>query len=171
MTAMRPPFTYVYPYKTLIEVEAPQYAGQRTAVRSAGDWRDAASYTGVSGLGGNALTPFVFGYAAYYACKNGYLPASDCADYGIPPGTVMPGTCPDTFKLDGQCVCPAGSELEGGGCAYPDGYLVDKDGALPIGGSADGSSKSQYGGLLLGAALVAGMAALVISQKEGRRNK
>ncbi len=165
MTAMRPPYTYVYPRKTGIEVEAPQVLGQRRAVREPGDHRDGnLSFRGF----GNAATPYVFGYAAYYACKEGYLPASACADVGIPPGTTMPGTCPDTFKLDGECFCPAGSDLEGGGCAYPDGYLVDKDGALPIGGSADGSEGST-GVWLLGGALAVGLAALVVFKKEGRR--
>lgn len=86
------------------------------------------------GLGFFILPAIAGGYAVYWGCKNGLLPASSCNDVGIAPGPEMPGTCPDAYKLDGKCFCPAGSELPDGGCSYPGAYTVGADGALPIGG-------------------------------------
>jgi len=185
---MIPPYTYVYPLKALDEVEAPQLFGQRTAVRPSGDTRDGdfrGFDPGLSGLGstgrgyayrvnqaygglGFAILPALAGgYLVYEGCKQGLLPKEACDAIAISPGKEMPGICPDSYKIDGACMCPVGAETPAGGCAYPDAYTVDATGSLPIGGALPDPPATQKTDpkLLLLGALALTLGAVLVFQK------
>lgn len=136
---MIPAYTYVYPFKTLDEGEAPQTRGQCSAIAPSGYTRQNGGFHG-AGLGMFWSVPLIGGYAVYEGCKAGYLPESMCGALAIEtPGKTMSGACPAEYKIDGACVCPKGGELPDGGCTYQPGFTVDASGALPIGGSAEAS--------------------------------
>ncbi len=166
---MTPLYTYVYPLKAIDQYEAPQVRGQRTAIRPWGQETRDGGWSGfghggsTDGLGG--LLPLIAGaYGVYWGCKNGYLPADACKEVSVLPGKEMPGTCPDAYKLEGQCFCPAGSETADGGCMYPDAYQVDPTGALPIGGGAPPEPKNDP--LLVGAVALAVLVGAVLVFKK-----
>lgn len=176
---MIPPYTFVYPQKTLTQAESPQTMGQRLAVRPSGDVRGGAQMfptTGTwNGLGAGPdglgfffppLIPLIAGgYAIDYACKNGYLEGDDCKDIGITPGKNMPGSCPNEFKLDGQCYCPVDAETPSGGCAYPGAGTVDGNGALPIGGGTGPAPAASNTLWILGGLAAAGAAVYFLRKK------
>lgn len=159
---MIPPYTYVYPFKTLDEAEAPQTAGQCSAVAPPGYTRQNGGFHGLGGL----LPLLVGGYAVEQGCAAGILPAGVCETLSFEtPGKSMPGSCPEAYKVDGSCVCPKGSETADGGCTYEPGYTVDANGALPIGGSSTPTSSGPSTTTLWIAAAVAVTAAVVLLRK------
>jgi len=139
---MIPVYTYVYPFKTLDEGEAPQTQGQCSAIAPPGYTRQNGGFHGgLSGLGMFWSVPLLGGFAVYEGCKAGYLPESICGAVDIEtPGKTMNGACPEAYKVEGVCTCPKGNELPDGGCTYEPGFSVDANGALPIGGNADAAA-------------------------------